>query len=265
MTFSIITICFNSEAVIRKTIESVLNQDYKGDVEYLIIDGASTDRTVEIAEGYKAQFEEKGYKYSVYSEPDKGIYDAMNKGIKKSSGDVIGIINSGDWYEPIALSTVYDTYMKTSFEMFYADINLVKANGAVIVKHSRHDKIVTSRHWNHPTSFVTRQTYEDLRLFRCEGIHDDFEFLLRVKRAGKKIVIKNVVLANFMTGGMSNQKGIKKSVDRIKDRYNCYKVNGYSSLYLIECIGIELVKMMVLIKEERVIDVRKNHKKTKVI
>lgn len=245
MKFSIITICYNSEAVIRKTIESVLNQDYKGEVEYLIIDGDSKDSTIAIVEGYRKEFKAKGYDYIILSEPDRGIYDAMNKGIRKSTGDIIGIINSGDWYESVALSTVAETYMSTPFDMFYADINLVKSDGTVIVKHSKPDKIVTSRHWNHPTSFITKATYDELGLYRCEGIHDDFEFLLRVKKAGKKIEIRNVVLANFMTGGMSNSKSLKKSMIRIKDRYTGYKVNGYSPLYLIECVSIELAKAIM--------------------
>ncbi|MEH2957649.1 glycosyltransferase family 2 protein [Candidatus Merdisoma sp. JLR.KK006] len=245
MKFSIITVCFNSEAVIRKTIESVLEQDYMGDVEYLIIDGASKDRTVEIAKGYMGKFKSKGYEYIILSEPDKGIYDAMNKGIGKSTGDIVGIINSGDWYEPIALSTVAETYKATPFDMFYADINLIKRDGNIIVKHSRPDKIVTSRHWNHPTSFVTQKAYDELGLFRCVGIHDDFEFLLRVKKVGKSIVIKNVVLANFTTGGTSNSKSFKKSLKRIQDRYMSYRVNGYSPLYLIECVGIEVAKAIM--------------------
>lgn len=92
---------------------------------------------------------------------------------------------------------------------------------------------------------MTKKTYDELGMFRCEGIHDDFEFLLRVKKAGKKIVIKNVILANFMTGGTSNQKNLKKSIKRIKDRYKGYRVNGYSPLYLIECVGIEVAKAIL--------------------
>ncbi len=245
MKFSIITICFNSESVISKTIESVLDQDFTGEVEYLIIDGSSRDDTVKIAESYKERFAEKGYDYIISSEPDKGIYDAMNKGIKKASGDLIGIINSGDWYEKVALKTVAETYSRSPFDMFYADINLIKPSGAVIVKHSRHDRIVTSRHWNHPTSFVTKKTYNELGLFRCEGIHDDFEFLLRVKKAKKRIEIKNVILANFVTGGTSNSKSFKKSIGRIKDRYKGYRINGYSPLYIFECIAIEVAKTII--------------------
>ena len=242
---SIITICFNSESTIRRTIESVINQRYRGSVEYLIIDGASKDRTVEIAESYRPLFEEKGYNYIISSEPDKGIYDAMNKGIRKSTGNMIGIINSGDWYEKDAISTVAAKYEREPFDYFYADVRLIKGNGKSIVKHSKHDRIVTSRHWNHPSSFVTRETYEELGLYRCEGIHDDFEFLLRAKKAGKKISIVNRILANFMTGGASNEKNPRKSVERIRDRYKGYRVNGYSPLYFIECVGIEAAKAII--------------------
>jgi len=88
---SIITVCFNSEATIRDTIESVLTQDY-ADLEYIIIDGASTDGTLEIIDEYRDRIA------TVVSEPDTGIYDAMNKGIAKATGDVVGILNSDDFY-----------------------------------------------------------------------------------------------------------------------------------------------------------------------
>ena len=80
-----------------------------------------------------------------------------------------------------------------------------------MVKKSKKDRFPTSRHWNHPTSFVTKKTYEELGVFRCEGIHDDFDLFLRIRRAKKKIVIKNVVLANFRTGGASNDKTLKNA------------------------------------------------------
>ena len=95
MTISIITVCYNSSKTLSRTIESVLNQNGVH-LEYLIIDGASSDNTVKIAESYKRSFSQKGISYIINSEPDKGIYDAMNKGIQFASGDVIGILNSDD-------------------------------------------------------------------------------------------------------------------------------------------------------------------------
>src|SRR3954468_5463563 len=92
MKVSIITVAYNSQATINDTIKSVINQTYK-DIEYIIIDGASTDNTISIVESYKDKIS------IVLSEPDKGIFDAMNKGIQYATGDVIGILNSDDYYE----------------------------------------------------------------------------------------------------------------------------------------------------------------------
>jgi glycosyltransferase involved in cell wall biosynthesis len=244
MLVSIITVCYNSEETIKDTIESVLNQTYT-DIEYLVIDGLSKDNTVGIAESYISVFRQKGIQYHISSEKDSGIYDAMNKGIKMSSGEIIGIINSDDWYEPNAVQTIVNAYKKSYFDMFYADIRLLKKNGDAIIKHSKMDKFVTSRHWNHPTSFVTKKTYNELGCFKCKGIHDDFDFFLRVRKSGKKICIVNIVLANFRAGGTSNDKSLEKAKQRIRDRYRIYRENGYGRIYLIECLAIEIAKFLI--------------------
>ena len=142
MLVSVITICYNSEAVIRKTIESVLAQTWP-EIEYLIIDGASKDNTVAVAREYEERFAARGISYQIFSEPDKGIYDAMNKGIRKASGELIGLINSGDWYEPDAVETAAQAYEREHYDLFYADINLVRENGSILVKHSRMDRFPT--------------------------------------------------------------------------------------------------------------------------
>ena len=241
---SIITICFNSEAVIKKTIESVLNQTFT-DIEYLIIDGASKDKTVEIAESYKDAFAEKGIDYKIFSEPDKGIYDAMNKGIAKATGELVGLINSGDFYEPQMVETAVKAYEEKPYDIFYADINLIKENGQIIVKRSRYDKLPTSRHWNHPTMVVRKAYYDEIGTYKCVGIHDDFEFFLRARKKNARITIKNVTLANFMTGGASNKKSFKQCKKRCKDRYKAYRDNGYGIWSWFECVGIEIAKFIL--------------------
>ena len=114
--FSIVTPVYNGEAFIARTIQSVLDQTAPP-FEYNIVDGGSTDRTVEICNSYQQQFAEKGIRYQVVSERDHGIYDGMNKGIRRSSGDFIGIINADDWYEKTALETMQRLYEKTHFDM----------------------------------------------------------------------------------------------------------------------------------------------------
>ena len=108
MLFSIITICFNSEKTIERTIKSVLTQTF-ADYEYIIVDGGSRDSTLDIVKKYEPLFEGR-MKWK--SESDRGIYDAMNKGIMRSSGTIIGIVNSDDWLDSEALDVVAHYYNK---------------------------------------------------------------------------------------------------------------------------------------------------------
>lgn len=245
MLVSIITVCYNSEKTVAKTIESVLNQTYP-EIEYIIVDGASKDNTVTVAKGYEEQFREKGYDYKIISEKDNGIYDAMNKGITMARGELIGMINSDDWYEPIAVETAAKTHQETGCDLFYGDINLIRNDGSIIVKRSRLDRFPSSRHWNHPTTFITKKAYEEVGLYRCQTAYDDFDLILRLRAAGKKIAIRNVILANFRTGGVSNKKTLKDCFRRIGYRYQYYRNNGYSRLYIIECIAMEAAKLILV-------------------
>lgn len=244
MTISIITIAYNSEACIGETIESVLAQSYT-DMEYWIIDGASSDRTVEIAESYRQALEARGIAFHVRSEPDGGIYDAMNKGIRLAGGDIIGILNSGDWYEPDTIRTVAETFEKEHCELMYANIRMHKTDGSTFLKKARLRRFQTSRDWNHPTTFVRANIYKQ-NPFRNMGIHDDYGFFLQMRRQNRAIVTVDKVLANFRMGGASNHKDFKAAGKRIMDRYRyCYRINGYSRWYMLECVAIEAAKMIL--------------------
>ena len=249
MKVSIITIAYNSEEVIRRTIESVLSQTCYDqschELEYLIIDGASKDRTVEVAESYRGRAEALGMIYKVYSEPDQGIYHAMNKGICRASGDIIGIINSGDRYEKGAVETAVNTFHNSNCELFFADICIIKENGRRFIKKARLRGFQTSRDWNHPTMFVKAELYKE-NPYRQLGIHDDYGFYLQMRRQNRHIAIVSEVLAEFYMGGASNHKSLKDARKRIMDRYRyCYRINGYSRLYMIECIVMEAAKYLL--------------------
>lgn len=244
MKISVITIAYNSESCIGQTIESVLEQAY-GKIEYLIIDGASTDGTVQKAESYREAFENRGIEYRILSESDSGIYNAMNKGIRLATGDIIGILNSGDWYEAEAVAEAAATFAEKNCEILFGNIRICKQDGSTFIKKARLRKYQTSRDWNHPTMFVKSELYKTYP-FRELGIHDDYGFYLQMRGQNRRIVIVDKVLANFKMGGASNRKTITDAVRRIRDRYNyCYRINGYSRLYLIECVLIEMVKMVL--------------------
>ena len=243
-TVSIITVTYNSEKTLRHTIESVLAQTYTK-IEYWIIDGASSDHTVEIAEAYRPKLQAKGIRYHILSEPDNGIYDAMNKGIRHATGEIIGIINSDDRYEPEAVQTAVETFQHTACDLMYANIRMYKADGSSFVKKARTRKFQTSRDWNHPTTFVRAECYKKYP-YRKLGIHDDYGFFLQMRKQGKKIVTVDRVLADFHMGGASNHKDLKAAKKRIRDRYlYCYRINGYSRWYLIECVAIEAAKFLL--------------------
>ncbi len=241
-TVSIITVTYNSAATIRDTIESVLNQSY-APVEYIIVDGQSEDSTLEVIQEYQARFDKKGVKYSVISEKDNGIYDAMNKGIRLASGELIGMINSDDWYEPNALECAVRCYEEQGYDLFFADLRMHFPTGRTFVKRARNRKYATSRDWNHPTTFITKHMYDQYE-YRCDTIHDDYDLILRLKKSGAHIEVVNEVLANFRMNGTSHEKSIRKAMERIRIKYGIYRNNGYSRFYIVECIAMEAVKLV---------------------
>ncbi len=243
MLVSIITVVLNAEKTVARTIESVLDQSY-GEIEYIVIDGRSGDRTVEIAESYREAFERKGYGYSVYSEPDKGIYDAMNKGIIRSKGELVGIINGDDWYEREAVEKMVDKYKAEHYDLCFADIRMHMRDGRSFVKKARVRSYTTSRDWNHPTQFVRRRVYDRFR-YRCVNISDDMDFYFKCKRAGMKICVINEVLADFTMGGVSSRIPLREVRERIDRRYRIYRENGYSRFYIFECVAFEIIKFIL--------------------
>jgi len=243
MLTSIITVCYNSEKTIERTMESVLSQTVPP-YEYIIIDGKSTDGTLDRIEAMRSRFSEKGIRLILTSEEDEGIYDAMNKGIDKASGDIIGIINSDDYYEPEAVEVMEDTFAKTGCDLAFADIRMHMTSGVTFIKKARVRKYTTSRDWNHPTQFVSAEIYKKYR-FKCRDISDDMDLYFRIKRAGYKIVAVNRVLANFTMGGVSSRIPLSQVKERIMRRYRIYRENGYSRAYIFECVAFELIKFIL--------------------
>ena len=240
---SIVTVTYNSAETVADTVRSVLLQTY-APYEYIVIDGKSEDDTVAIVNGFSDEFTKKGIKLTVVSEKDNGIYDAMNKGVTKASGDIVGIINSDDWYEKEALSVVAKAYEEEPFDLFYADLRMVFPDGKSFVKHSKNRRYATSRDWNHPTTFITKDIYRKY-LYRTDTIHDDYDLILRLKRDNARITVRNTVIADFRMSGVSHRRSLSAAAGSIKVKYGIYRQNGYSRLYIFECIIVEAGKLII--------------------
>ena len=239
---SVITVAFNSEKTISKAIESVLGQTYKN-IEYIIVDGASSDKTVDVANGYKEAFEKKGIRYTVISEPDNGMYDAINKGIDMAAGFIIGCVNSDDFYEKDAIENVVYEYINEPYDMIYGDLRIIKKSGNVIKK-AKLKRFVSTRYWNHPTTFITKDVYSKEK-YKCVSMYDDLDLMLRLRRKNYKVRVVNKILSNFVFGGMSNVKDWRKAKERIKLRNSIYRNNGYGLLHVFDNIFIEIVKYLI--------------------
>lgn len=198
---SIITACKNSVATIERTIKSVLGQSYRN-LEYIIIDGASEDGTVE-------QIKKHSNKAILFiSEPDDGMYAAMNKGIEKASGDVIGIINSDDWYEKDAVRLAVQTFFLTRADIVYGHQNMVHEEGRKARTPCKGvENLWHGMPFGHPTVFVKREVYEKYGLFDTRWrIVADHELMLRFYSGGAKFAQCDEVLADFSLGGISSRE-----------------------------------------------------------
>lgn len=228
MKISIITVCYNSERTVARTIESVLAQDFS-DIEYLIVDGASSDNTVAIAETYRSRFAEKGISYTVHSEPDKGIYDAMNKGVLLASGDIIGILNSDDCYASSdVLSSVASGFEERKTDTLYGNLIYVK-NGKPY-RYWKSGKPRTFRYgWMppHPAFFVTKEAYARYGLYRLDcGVNADYELMLRfLEKCRATTCWIDKVFVKMSAGGISDN-GVGSRLQGVIDNKIAWKVNG---------------------------------------
>ncbi len=244
MLVSILSVAYNSGATIARTIESVLAQSYR-DIEYIIIDGASKDDTVAVAESYRKRFEERGIPYTVVSEPDRGMYDALNKGARLARGELVGQINTDDWYEPDAVETMARLYEREHYDAAWGSIRLKRKSGDII-KHARLGRLWTTTHWCHPGMFSRRETLLEFP-YALETMYDDFDYITRVHLAGKKIVTVDHVISNFSfgEGGQSTKRSFAEAKRRVDITYGVYRKHGMSRLYYLHRWLVEGYKYLV--------------------
>ncbi len=239
MKVSIITVVYNGQACIQRCIESVLRQDYP-DIEYIVVDGNSSDNTLSIIRKYSDRISK------VISEPDKGIYDAMNKGIDVASGDIIGILNADDEYtHDHIISTVTKTLEAHHADALYGNLEYVKHlpdNSTQTVRKWKSGNYKTGsflKGWMppHPTFFIKKELYTKYGKFRLDlGSAADYELMLRmIHKHHISMVYLNETLTKMSVGGVSNRSIKNRLIANRNDR-KAWKVNdlkpGFFTLYL---------------------------------
>jgi glycosyltransferase involved in cell wall biosynthesis len=213
LKISIITVVWNNKETIKNAIDSVFGQTYEN-IEYIVVDGASTDGTVEVVRSY-------GDKISKFvSEPDRGLYDAMNKGLALASGDIVGILNSDDFYiDKYVIEKIVKEFEEKKVDSVYADL--------VFVKPDNLDKTVRyydSSHFNpdkfaygwmpaHPTFFVKKEVYQKYGLFKTDyKIAADYELLTR-------FLAKNKISYSYLKEPIVKMRVGGASTNGIKSNY----------------------------------------------
>ncbi|MBK0368793.1 glycosyltransferase family 2 protein [Flavobacterium agrisoli] len=234
MRVTIITVCYNRKATIGKAIESVLEQNYD-DIEYIVIDGNSTDGTKEIIASYGDRID----KY--ISEPDKGMYDAINKGLQMATGDVIGLMHSDDeFYDKNVVRQIANRFkLQTHIEGIYG-------NG-VYVSNDREERLIRNRiggrfslkrikkGWLplHPTVYLKKSVIDQNGFYNLDfKIASDTEFLLRYLYKYKiKMAYIDIYIVKMRMGGMSTS--VKRAFEVLHEDYKIYKYHGLTAMQTV--------------------------------
>lgn len=216
---SIVTPTYNCEQTLKDSLESILKQNYNN-YEYIIVDGGSTDSTLQIIEEYKEKFSGR---LTYISEKDNGIYDAMNKGILMATGEIISILNADDWYEDNVLNIVNDYAINyPDIGVFYGYIRIIKGGEEYMVRRNNYKFIDDySGLIQHPTCFIKSEVYKNHGLYNCDyKIMSDLDFLLKIIKKGVKYKAIDRIITNFRVGGASSKSD--NSLEKAKIKY----ING---------------------------------------
>ena len=241
MKITIITATCNSASTLRDTFESILRQTFQ-DYEYIVVDGASKDGTVEFIKEYEPRF---GGRMKWSSEPDKGIYDAMNKGLARATGDVVGLLNSDDFYtSDDILERVYAAFLDdANLDAVYGDVHYCKWDD--VTKPVRYYSSKGFRRWKmfigympaHPSFYCKKDVYDRYGCFDTSfKVASDFECLLRfiyIHRIKTRYVPRDFVT---MREGGASSSGVRSHLAINRDHLEAFKKNGVRSNTAFESI-----------------------------
>lgn len=239
MKISLITITYNSGNTLSTTLESVLSQTNKN-VEYIIVDGASKDNTVALIKEYEPRFNER---LKWISEPDKGLYDAMNKGIRMATGDVIGILNSDDFFtDHTILQQVADAFdANKEIDAIYGDVHFVNPDNLEKCVRYYSSKVFKRSLMKiglmpaHPSFYLKKECFEQFGLYKTDyKIAADFEFLLRVIYKGRILTkYMSIDMVTMRTGGASTS-GFESRKRIMTEHLRAFRENGiYNNVFFL--------------------------------
>ncbi len=234
---TIVTVVLNDAKHIEETVSSVIKQDYSC-IEYIVVDGGSSDETLSILEKFKSKIAH------IISEPDEGVYDAMNKGISIANGSVIGFINSGDYYaNDHVVSDVMNIFNTTKPDVIYGNLEIIDHDEVRYVSRlctADHTKLLKKMSIFHPASFISRECY--LR----HGFYDlsfksvaDYDFILRLFLSDKTFRHINQTLAKFRAGGISSSNLKLSLLEHLSIRRN--RISAANAYTYVVCTVIRSI------------------------
>ena len=239
---TIITVVYNNERYLAAAIDSVLTQSYEN-LEYIIVDGSSTDGTLDLIRQHEEQID-----YWI-SEPDNGLYDAMNKGIALATGEVIGILNSDDLYYSNTVARVVERYRQTHHSCVIYGSMRKFADGEDSISINRGD--LSDRAFetasiviNHPTCFVSRSLYKDFGGFKPEyEVGADRELMMRFHRQGVKFINLEQAIAQFRLGGTTSNQSLSHIFNReIVQEYKLLSAYDTDNITVAKVLGKKIVR-----------------------
>eukprot|EP01012_Entosiphon_sulcatum_P067494 TRINITY_DN97231_c0_g1_i1.p1 TRINITY_DN97231_c0_g1~~TRINITY_DN97231_c0_g1_i1.p1 ORF type:complete len:247 (+),score=13.93 TRINITY_DN97231_c0_g1_i1:195-935(+) len=236
MKISLITVVYNGETFLQECFNSVIAQTHP-DVEYLVIDGGSTDKTLSIINQNRSHID-----YFI-SEKDHGLYDAINKGIRQSTGEIIGILNADDMFASTdVLSQIASTFAANpTIDGLYGDLDYVHPTNYKIIRKWRSKQTTFQDLKNgwmpaHPTMYLKRELFDHYGMYALDlGTAADYELILRYFYAHKiKTEYLPVLMVNMRTGGLSNQSLVSRMSALIND-YKALKRNNVPNAIMVLC------------------------------
>lgn len=241
---TVVTVSYQAADNITETIESVLNQDYPH-LEYIIVDGGSTDNTMQIVKSFVPKFKQKGHTFLYISEKDNGIYHAMNKGVAMAKGKWVNFMNAGDSFvSPDVLKKIFTIPIPSETGVIYGNVCLIKSFGKIILHPKPIEFLERKMAFCHQAAFVRT---DDMRRFPFDlryHLACDYDFFYRYRLRGGKFMYVNTDIANFESeSGLSSRNRLKVNREyaqiRGTDTQLTWKVK-----FMFKCVGVSMKKVL---------------------